>query len=92
VAWVSTLLCLLCLAVPAVHVLRLVAAPTDVGEAAHALMGLGMAAMLSPVGDPVPTPVWVGAFACSSLWFGVRPSRGDVGEPVGTWSAAWRCW
>jgi hypothetical protein len=76
VAWVSTLLCL---AVAAVHVLRLVAAPTDVGEAAHALMGLGMAAMLSPVGDPVPTPVWVGAFACATLWFTASALR------EGTW-------
>ena len=80
-AWVSTLLCLLCLAVAAVHVLRLVAAPTDVGEAAHALMGLGMAAMLSPVGDPVPNPVWVGAFACSSLWFAASALR------KGTWAS-----
>jgi hypothetical protein len=81
VAWVSTLLCLLCLAVAAVHVLRLVAAPTDVGEAAYALMGLGMAAMLSPVGDPVSTPVWVGAFAGSSLWFAASALR------EGTWAS-----
>lgn len=49
----------------------------------HGVMGLAMAAMLSPWGDPVPA--WAGAvaFAVSGAWFasialGAGPSRADA--------------
>jgi hypothetical protein len=32
-------------------------------------MCLGMAAMLSPVGDPVPMPVWTAVFVLCAAWF-----------------------
>lgn len=40
--------------------------------ATHALMGVGMAAMFSPWGDPVPPLVGAGVFAALALWFGAR--------------------
>ena len=44
--------------------------------ATHALMGLGMAAMFSPWGDPVPPTVGVCVFAALALWFGGGCSAG----------------
>jgi hypothetical protein len=43
--------------------------------ATHTLMGLGMAAMFSPWGDPVPPPVGAVVFAALALWFGARLLR-----------------
>ena len=52
-------------------------------QVTHGVMGLAMAAMLSPWGDPVPT--WLGAavFAVSGAWFasvalGRGPARADA--------------
>jgi hypothetical protein len=53
--------------------------------ATHAVMGLGMAAMFSPWGDPVPPPVGVVVFAGLALWFGARLLRG---VPAGAGGAA----
>ena len=53
--------------------------------ATHALMGLGMAAMFSPWGDPVPPSVGVCVFAALALWFGARLLRG---VPTGAGGAA----
>ena len=53
--------------------------------ATHALMGLGMAAMFSPWGDPVPPTVGAALFAALALWFGARLLRG---VPAGAGGAA----
>ena len=53
--------------------------------ATHAVMGLGMAAMFSPWGDPVPPAVGVCVFAALALWFGARLLRG---VPTGAGGAA----
>jgi hypothetical protein len=50
--------------------------------ATHALMGLGMAAMFWPWGDPVPPLVGAGVFAALAFWFGAR------GVPTGSGGAA----
>jgi Domain of unknown function (DUF5134) len=49
------------------------------------VMGLGMAAMFSPWGDPVPPPVGACVFAALALWFGARLLR-EV--PAGAGGAA----
>lgn len=51
--------------------------------AAHALMGLGMAAMFWPSGDPVPPLLGAGVFAALALWFGARLARGVPAGPGG---------
>jgi hypothetical protein len=53
--------------------------------ATHALMGLGMAAMFSPWGDPVPPLPAAGVFAAVAVWFGARLLRG---APTGAGGAA----
>lgn len=87
--WTSALLAVVCLAVAVLHVLRLVVLRADLpGEASHAAMGLGMAAMFSPVAAaPVPTAVWVVVFVVSGAWFGARALRegglaGEAGHHV----------
>jgi Domain of unknown function (DUF5134) len=88
VIWTSALLAVACLAVAALHVLRLGVLRSDLpGEAAHAAMGLGMAAMFSPIGAPLPNTVWVVAFVVSGTWFGARALRegrlaGNAGHHV----------
>jgi uncharacterized protein DUF5134 len=86
--WVTGALAVVCLAVGLFHVARLVVLRRDVAsELGHAAMGLGMAAMFSPVDDPVPGPVWTLVFAVCLAWFGgaVLRSRtfgGDAGHHV----------
>jgi hypothetical protein len=41
-------------------------------EGSHGVMALAMAGMFSPLGDPVPSTVWVVAFAVLAGWFGRR--------------------
>src|SRR3954451_5360052 len=53
--------------------------------ATHALMGLGMAAMFSPWGDPVPPVPAAGVFAAIAIWFGARLLHG---APAGAGGAA----
>jgi Domain of unknown function (DUF5134) len=84
--WVSGGLAVVCLAVGLFHLFRLVVLRRDVaGDLAHAAMGLGMAAMFSPLGDPVPAPVWTVVFALGAAWFAVAVQRsrtlgGDAGH------------
>ena len=52
---------------------------------AHALMGLAMAAMFSPWGDPVSPLPAAGVFAAIATWFGARLLRG---APAGAGGAA----
>jgi Domain of unknown function (DUF5134) len=70
-AWLHGVLAALSLAVGLLHLLRLAVRRRDVVlEASYAAMGLGMAAMYSPVGDPVPAPVWAALFLLCAGWFG----------------------
>jgi len=95
VDWVSAGLALVCLAVVALHAARLVVHAGafgdipggPIGEVSHAVMALGMAAMFSPLGDPVPAPVWTVAFAVCGAWFAAVALRtgsfgGDAGHHV----------
>jgi hypothetical protein len=95
VDWLSGLLALLCLAVAALHLARLAVSAKafgdvpggPVGEVSHATMALGMAAMFSPLGDPVPAPVWTVAFVLCGAWFAAvalrtRSFGGDAGHHV----------
>jgi len=74
-----------CLAVGMLHLVRLVLVRRDVvGEASHAVMALGMAAMASPLGNPVPDPVWAVVFVLVAAWFGVLVLRsGGLGGERG---------
>lgn len=67
-----------CLAVGAFHALRLRLDPAS--EASHAAMGVGMAAMFSPFGDPVPAPVWIGVFTLCGAWFAADALRSPAGR------------
>ncbi|TWF78671.1 uncharacterized protein DUF5134 [Pseudonocardia hierapolitana] len=86
--WVSGGLAAACLGTGLLHVLRVALRRRDVAaELSHAAMGLGMAAMLSPLGNPVPGPVWTVVFVLGVVWFGgaVLRSRtfgGDAGHHV----------
>jgi hypothetical protein len=74
--WGSGALALACLAVGMLHLVRLAVLRRDVaGEASHAAMGLGMAAMASPFGNPVPEPGWTAVFVLSAAWFGALALR-----------------
>jgi hypothetical protein len=67
-----------CLAAGLLHLLRLAVLRRDVvGEVSYTAMGLGMAAMFSPLGDPVPTAVWCAVFVLGAAWFAVRVLRGE---------------
>jgi hypothetical protein len=86
--WMSGALAVVCLAVGVFHLARLAVRRRDVdSEAAHGVMGLGMAAMFSPLGDPVPGPVWTAVFLLSAAWFGAallrtRAFGGDAAHHV----------
>lgn len=41
-------------------------------DLAHVAMGFGMAAMFSPVGDPLPKVAWAAVFAVATGWFAAR--------------------
>jgi uncharacterized protein DUF5134 len=75
--WVSGGLAVVCLGVGLLHLLRAALRRQDVaGELSHAAMGLGMAAMFWPFGNPVPGPVWTVVFALCLAWFGGAVLRG----------------
>jgi hypothetical protein len=82
--WGSAALALACLAAAGLHLLRLAVRRRDVvGEGSHASMALGMAAMASPLGDPVPEPAWTGLYVVIAVWFAVlvlrtRSTGGDA--------------
>ncbi|MCE3550269.1 DUF5134 domain-containing protein [Pseudonocardia sp. RS11V-5] len=90
-AWFNALLACVSLVLGLLHLVRLATARRDgrpaAGEAAHAVMGFGMAAMFSPVGDPVPPAVWIAAFGLSAAWFAALalrtgPASDDAGHHV----------
>ena len=82
--WGSAALALACLAAAVLHAVRLVVRRREVmAEASHSAMALGMAAMASPLGDPVPEPVWAAVYLLIALWFAApvvrtRPSADDA--------------
>ncbi len=85
--WLSGGLAVVCLAAGLLHLLRVAVLREDVaGELSHAAMGVGMAAMFSPLGNPVPGPVWTVVFALGIVWFGGALMRtrtfGDAGHHV----------
>jgi Domain of unknown function (DUF5134) len=68
---VSGGLAVVCFGVGLLHVLRAAVRRQDIaGELSHAAMGAGMAAMIWPLGNPVPGPVWTVVFALGIVWFG----------------------
>ncbi|MCW0212482.1 MAG: DUF5134 domain-containing protein [Pseudonocardia sp.] len=75
----TTALAIISLGLGLLHLLRLATARRDgrsvPGEASHAAMGLGMAAMLSPTGDPLPAAVWLVVFGAVAAWSGQRWAR-----------------
>ena len=74
--WMSGALAVVCLGVGLFHLVRLAVRRRDAAsELAHAVMGLGMAAMFSPLGDPVPAPVWTAVFLVCAAWFGAALLR-----------------
>jgi hypothetical protein len=94
-SWVSAALAAVCLAVAGLHVARLGlhagrfgdVPGGPVGEVSHAAMALGMAAMFSPLGDPLPAPVWTVVFVLCGLWFAgaavrARSVGGDAAHHV----------
>jgi hypothetical protein len=63
VAWFAGAAAIGCLVVGLLHLHRLLTVSTGrVGEASYTAAAVGMAAMLSPLGDPVPLPVWIAVF------------------------------
>lgn len=83
-AWLSGALGVLCLGVGLLHLARLALRRGDpTGEAAHTVMGLGMAAMFVPAADPLPHTAWLLAFLGVGAWFGLAALRAGTvaGEP-----------
>jgi hypothetical protein len=87
-SWLSGGLAVVCLAVGLFHLARLIVLRRDVAsELAHAAMGLGMAAMFSPLGNPLPALVWTVVFGLCGAWFAASALRagrfgGDAGHHV----------
>jgi hypothetical protein len=85
--WMAGVFAIVCLGVGLLHLLRVAVLRADVaGELSHAAMGVGMAAMFSPLGNPVPDAVWTVVFALGVAWFGGAVLRtrafGDAGHHV----------
>jgi hypothetical protein len=80
-AWLPDLVAVITLAITVYCLTRLIAGralrrPTDVDvDAAHALMGVGMAAMLVPGLSPVPAVTWAWVFAVVGVWLAWRIAR-----------------
>ncbi len=78
--WVHGALAVVCLVIGGLHLFRVGRQPRGRAlEAGYAVMALGMAGMFSPVGDPVPAPVWTGAFLLCGAWFGALLARRSLG-------------
>jgi uncharacterized protein DUF5134 len=85
VAWVWWILAVACAAVAGYYATALIthglSPQADAGgrrggyELSHLAMALGMAAMFSPLGDPVPGLVWLIVFGTAAVWFTVRLLR-----------------
>jgi hypothetical protein len=95
-SWLRWVLAAAFLAVAGYCVVRLVVAHRVPGhyrgchralDAAHLVMGLGMAVMCSPIGGPVPAAGWQTAFLLIAVWFlGTSWQRRRTGfrpDPVG---------
>ncbi|OLT05755.1 hypothetical protein BJF90_01945 [Pseudonocardia sp. CNS-004] len=88
VAWSDGLLGVVCLLVGLSHIGMPPPGPVRFAHAAaHAVMGIGMAAMFVPAADPVPRPVWVAVFLAVAVWFAsacvrARSLLGDAGNHV----------
>jgi hypothetical protein len=88
VDWSDGLLGLACLLAGLFHIGMLLAGRARFAPAAaHAAMGIGMAAMFVPAAVPVPRPVWVALFLVITAWFaaaGIRAGSllGDAGAHV----------
>ena len=77
--WAGWLLCVTSIAVAFVFAVRTVRVRGDrAADAAHTLMGLGMAGMFAPWGDPVPAWLGTAVFAMVAAWFGARYLRGQA--------------
>jgi hypothetical protein len=80
--WFNALLAAVSLGLGLLHLVRLATARRDgrsvIGEASHAAMGFGMAAMFSPLGDPLPAAVWIAVFGLSAAWFAASVLRTGV--------------
>lgn len=75
-AWLSGVLTALCLAIGGLHLFRALRRPRGRPlEIGYAVMALGMAGMYSPLGDPVPAPVWVVLFLLGACGFGASLLR-----------------
>ena len=69
VAWFAGVAAIGCLIVGLLHVRQLLTVPTGrVAEASSAAAAIGMAAMFSPLGDPVPAPAWIAVFGVCAAW------------------------
>ena len=74
--WVSGGLAVVCVGTGLLHLLRLAMRRRDVAaELSHAAMGLGMAAMFSPLGNPVPGAAWTVVFVLCGAWFAAAVLR-----------------
>jgi hypothetical protein len=88
-AWLAGLVAVVTLAITAYCLSRLVAGqargrPTDADvDATHALMGVGMAAMLVPSLSPVPAVTWSWVFAVVAIWLAWRIARVHRQGPAG---------
>ena len=84
--WLSALPAIVCLTVAVLHLARLAPSsviagdpPDDqIGELAHLLTALGMAAMFSPIDSPLPPLQWVVFFGLTGAWFMASALRAGV--------------
>jgi hypothetical protein len=75
-AWIDVPLGLASLCAGIYHIALLISGRArSAPAAAHAAMGIGMAAMFVPAADPLPGPVWTAVFAVVAAWFGVAGLR-----------------
>ncbi|MGH3613781.1 MAG: DUF5134 domain-containing protein [Pseudonocardia sp.] len=85
VVWLDGPLAVLCLGIGLLYTVMVLtrnARPTS--GLAHALMGVGMAAMFAPRFDPLPRVGWVVIFVLIGAWFGAAALRDGprFGEPA----------
>jgi hypothetical protein len=77
VAWFAGAAAIGCLVLGLVHLWRLFTGPAAerAGETSAAAAAIGMAAMFSPIGDPVPLPVWIALYTVCAGWTAVLVVR-----------------
>src|SRR5687768_10954640 len=75
-AWIGGPLGLVSLCAGVYHIALMISGRARFAPAAaHAAMGIGMAAMFVPAADPLPGPVWIAVFSAFAAWFGVAGLR-----------------